>query len=84
VSSSPISPALGQVGDLPAGDRALLAGQCPSLAEHLAVGGIVYAAGLAWAYRSGRALHVGALQREVKKPDAEILTAEIETLPDDV
>jgi predicted transposase YbfD/YdcC len=36
VSSSLIGPALGQVGDLPAGDRALLAGQCRSLAEHLA------------------------------------------------
>ena len=36
VSSSLISPALGQVGDLPAGDRALLAAQCPSLREHLA------------------------------------------------
>ena len=36
VSSSLISPALGQVGDLPARDRARLAGQCASLAEHLA------------------------------------------------
>jgi hypothetical protein len=36
VSSSLVSPALVQVEDLPAGDRALLAGQCPSLAEHLA------------------------------------------------
>jgi predicted transposase YbfD/YdcC len=36
VSSSLISPALGQVRDLPAGDRAVLAGQCRSLAEHLA------------------------------------------------
>jgi predicted transposase YbfD/YdcC len=36
VSSSLISPALVQAVDLPAGDRALLAGQCPSLAEHLA------------------------------------------------
>ena len=36
VSSSLISPALVQVEGLPAGDRALLAGQCPSLAEHLA------------------------------------------------
>jgi predicted transposase YbfD/YdcC len=34
--SSPISPALEQLQDLPAGDRALLAGQCPGLAEHLA------------------------------------------------
>jgi predicted transposase YbfD/YdcC len=31
-----MGPALGQVGDLPAGDRALLWGQCRSLAEHLA------------------------------------------------
>lgn len=31
-----MGPALGQVGDLPAGDRALLSGQCRSLAEHLA------------------------------------------------
>ncbi len=36
VSSSLISPALGQVGDLPARDRVLLAGQCRSLAGHLA------------------------------------------------
>ncbi len=36
VSSSLIGPALGHVRGLPAGDRALLAGQCPSLAEHLA------------------------------------------------
>jgi predicted transposase YbfD/YdcC len=34
--SSPISPALEQLQDLPAGDRALLAGKCPGLAEHLA------------------------------------------------
>ena len=33
--SSPISPALEQLQDLPAGDCALLAGQCPGLAEHL-------------------------------------------------
>ena len=36
VSSSLISPALGQARDLPAGGRAVLAGQCRSLAEHLA------------------------------------------------
>jgi predicted transposase YbfD/YdcC len=36
VSSSLISPALEKLEDLPAGDRALLAGQCPGLAEHLA------------------------------------------------
>jgi predicted transposase YbfD/YdcC len=36
VSSSLISPALGQVRDLAAGDRAQLAGQCRSLAWHLA------------------------------------------------
>jgi hypothetical protein len=36
VSSSLISPALEKLGDLPAGDRALLAGQCPGLAGHLA------------------------------------------------
>ena len=36
VSSSLISPALVQVEGLPAGDRALLAGQCPGLAEYLA------------------------------------------------
>ena len=34
LSSSPISAALEQPG-LPAGDRALLAGQCPSLLEYL-------------------------------------------------
>ena len=36
VSSSLISPALGQVWDLPAGDRAVLAGHCRGLAGHLA------------------------------------------------
>ena len=36
VSSSLISPALEKLEDLPAGDRAALAGQCLSLAEHLA------------------------------------------------
>jgi predicted transposase YbfD/YdcC len=35
VSSSPISPALEKLEDLPAGERAVLAGQCPSLAGHL-------------------------------------------------
>ena len=36
VSSSLISPALEKLEDLPAGDRALLAGHCPGLAGHLA------------------------------------------------
>jgi predicted transposase YbfD/YdcC len=36
LSSSPISPALEQLQELPASDRALLPGQCPDLAEHLA------------------------------------------------
>jgi len=36
VSSSLSSPVLEKLGDLPAGDRALLAGHCPGLAEHLA------------------------------------------------
>ena len=36
LSSSLISPALEQLQDLPAADRTVLAGQCPSLAEHLA------------------------------------------------
>lgn len=36
VSSSPISPALEQLQDLPAADRAVLAGQCPGLAGYLA------------------------------------------------
>jgi predicted transposase YbfD/YdcC len=35
LSSSPISPALEQLRDLPAGDRALLASRCPGLAECL-------------------------------------------------
>jgi len=34
--SSPISPALGQLADLPGGDRKLLAGRCPALPEYLA------------------------------------------------
>jgi hypothetical protein len=33
--SSPIGPALEQLQDLPASDRALLSGRCPSLAGHL-------------------------------------------------
>ena len=36
VSSSLISPALEKLEELPGGDRVLLAGQCPSLAGHLA------------------------------------------------
>ena len=36
VSSSLIGPALEKLEELPAGDRALLAGHCPGLAEHLA------------------------------------------------
>jgi predicted transposase YbfD/YdcC len=36
VSSSLISPALEKLGDLPGGDRELLAGHCPGLAEYLA------------------------------------------------
>jgi hypothetical protein len=36
LSSSLISPALEQLQDLPAGDRLVLAGQCPSLAGYLA------------------------------------------------
>jgi predicted transposase YbfD/YdcC len=36
LSSSLIGPALGQLQDLPAGDRLVLARQCPSLAGHLA------------------------------------------------
>jgi predicted transposase YbfD/YdcC len=36
VPSSLSSPALEKLGDLPAGDRALLAGQCPGLAGYLA------------------------------------------------
>jgi hypothetical protein len=34
--SSPVGPALEQLRGLPAGDRALLAGKCPDVAEHLA------------------------------------------------
>jgi predicted transposase YbfD/YdcC len=36
LSSSPIIAALEQLSSLPAGDRVLLSGQCPGLAEHLA------------------------------------------------
>ena len=36
LSSSPICPALEQLSGLPSRDRALLAGQCPGLAEYLA------------------------------------------------
>jgi predicted transposase YbfD/YdcC len=36
LSSSPIRPVLEQLSDLPSGDRALLAGECPGLAEYLA------------------------------------------------
>ncbi len=37
LSSSPISPALEQLQGVPAGDRVLLAGQCPGLPEYLAL-----------------------------------------------
>jgi len=57
------------------------------LAVHLLAGSIVYGAGLAWAYRSGKILRVGELQALIELPaDAEMLATgiEIETLPEDV
>jgi O-antigen/teichoic acid export membrane protein len=56
------------------------------LAVHLLVGGIVYGSCLAWAYRNGNALHVGNLGHlpEGQKPEVEMITPAIETLPDDV
>ena len=54
------------------------------LAVHLVAGGVVYGACLAWAYLSGKALHVGDLQTEQHQPAVEVLAAGIETLPEDV
>lgn len=55
------------------------------LAVHLAAGGIVYAAGLAWAYKSGKALQVGDLRASLEtQTELEVLATTIETLPEDV
>ncbi len=54
-----------------------------TLAIHLAVGGVVYGGMLAWAYKSGKALHVGELQRQ-EKLEVEVAAAGIETVPDDI
>jgi O-antigen/teichoic acid export membrane protein len=51
------------------------------LAEHLGVAGVVYGGALAWAYVSGRALHVGELQAEEKEVAEEILASGSDTLP---
>jgi O-antigen/teichoic acid export membrane protein len=53
------------------------------LAVHLLVAAIVYGIGLAWAYRSGKALHVGNL-RTAGETEVQMLTATIETMPEDV
>jgi len=55
------------------------------LAVHLVAGGIVYAAGLAWAYKSGKALQVGDLRASIEtQAELEVLATTIETLPEDV
>ena len=56
------------------------------LAVHLLAGGTVYAACMAWAYTTGKALDVGSVQ-EIPGPgktDEAVLTAGMETLPDDI
>jgi O-antigen/teichoic acid export membrane protein len=55
------------------------------LVVHLVAGGIVYATGLAWAYKSGKALQVGDLRASIEmQTEVEVLAATIETLPEDV
>jgi len=53
------------------------------LAVHLLTGALVYGAGLAWAYRSGKALHVGNL-RVTAETEMEMLAPAIETISEDV
>ena len=53
------------------------------LAVHLVAGGIVYGAGLAWAYRSGRVLHVGDL-RTAGENEMDMLAPAIETISEDI
>ena len=56
------------------------------LAIHLLMGGAVYASCLAWAYATGKILHVARLtpSSDEKQRAAEIITATIESLPEDV
>jgi len=56
------------------------------LAVQLAVGGTVYGACLAWAYFSGKALHVADMMStsSMREREMEIATAAIDSLPEDV
>jgi hypothetical protein len=52
------------------------------LALHMLAGGVMYGACLAWAYLSGKALHVADLVATVEP--MELAAAAIDTLPEDV
>lgn len=52
------------------------------LAVHLLAGGVMYGACLAWAYLSGKALHVAELMPTLEP--VELAVAAIDTLPEDV
>jgi hypothetical protein len=56
------------------------------LAVQLAIGGTVYGACLAWAYVSGKALHVADLMQlsSTQAREMEIAAAAIDSLPEDV
>ena len=55
------------------------------LAVHLFAGGVVYCAGLAWAYRSGKVLRVSDLRaRGESQAEIEMLSTAIETMGEDV
>jgi O-antigen/teichoic acid export membrane protein len=58
----------------------------PQLAIHLLAGWMAYGACVAWAYRSGKVMHVGKFERPSQPVPAEIeiLTPTIESLQDDV
>lgn len=56
------------------------------VALQVVIGGAIYAAGLAWAYRSGKALHVPVLAPTASQQahEVEVLASAIDTLPEDV
>jgi O-antigen/teichoic acid export membrane protein len=55
------------------------------LALHLLVGAVVYGVALAWAYKSGKAFHVGKLnQLDEREQDVTLVPAEVEIVSDDV
>jgi hypothetical protein len=55
------------------------------LALHMLAGGTVYGLCMAWAYTSGKALHVTNLSTPAEQAhEVEMIASSIETLPEDV